>query len=248
MSNNGFSENFDFTEMVNKHSAELKHQTVYEARERARSVSVGKSEIKYNQKKKKKQIKVNRAIAAVVIMTTLSVGAFLGSKVVDGTNVVIPITYELSHDIDSKIYDYFKKMNYTGNNGERIENAYGRNEAYNERYVDYSPGVLAEYIVNASLVSESEVRCVIYTAFGIINVPYRDYVITRAFEIINSDSNLKSKMSGDYDFLNVNDSTEFLQKLGYNDWKEYKKKEKRNIKSIAAVEKYMNDNKNRGAK
>ena len=196
------------------------------------SVTDKKLEHKQNKKKKAKQ-KAITAIATILVMLTVAklAGPTIISKGTDIKNDIIA-TIQNSDEIDTKIGYYSKLMNH---NGERsIETITGRNFEKNEAYVDYTfdnINTLAAIINEAAKESEVETRCVIIAAYKIINEPYREQVLNRAFERANQ---LAKESGEEYtcSYLYENGTTGFLQGLEYENWNDYNEHERENIKDL----------------
>ena len=202
--------------------------------------SIEKKKIRYGAKKKKKTSLVQKATLYISIMAILVGTGALAKVSTDYISQAVEekAIYDVYSDaIDSKIDDYYKMMNHTGKEGERIENVHGYNEEAKDAYVSYNPGVLRDYIINNMDVSETELRCVVLSAYKVINEPYRSQVFDKVFSSISSDEEYKDKLP---DYLNVKSFDEYIKSLGYEDVKEYNNHERENIKQLS-IEEQMNN-------
>lgn len=192
----------------------------------------------YRQKKAKEKQKIKNAIIAAVLTTSTILTAYatnkITRKVIEKNNIVISRDSEYNDEIDEKINYYQTLMNHYSDEQNRIENAYGRNQDTNELNVDYNYSNLAKHIVEASQISETEVRCVIIAAYKIINEPYRNEVFDIAFNIAKNDENM-NEYSKD---LIENGTKGFLEELQYDNWEEYQKNERQQIKDLKITENY----------
>ena len=193
----------------------------------------------YREMKNKKRNQINRAIVATVLAVTSFISANVSKNItkasINRNNAVISETKESKNSIDERISYYEKLMNHTSDEQNRIENGYGRNPETDELNVDYNYSNLARHIVESSQISESEMRCVIIAAHNIINSPYLEETLNQAFTIAKNDEN----MSGYSKELIENGTKGFLEQLQYENWEEYKKQERDNIKELKAVEDYI---------
>lgn len=192
----------------------------------------------YREMKNKKRNQINRAIVATVLAVTSFISANVSKNItkasINRNNAVISETKESKNSIDERISYYEKLMNHTSDEQNRIENGYGRNPETDELNVDYNYSNLARHIVESSQISESEMRCVIIAAYNIINSPYREETFDKAFEIAKNSEN----MSEDTRDLIEKGSKGFLEELQYNNWEEYQKNERQEIKDLKTIEKY----------
>ena len=204
--------------------------------------SINKPKLAYREQKNKKRNQVSRAIVAIALAGISLISATLATtvtkKAIDSNNAVVSITKETKNEIDEKIDYYENLMNGYSDAENRIETHLGRNEN-NELTVGYNSTNLAKHIINASQISEAEARCVIIAAFNIINEPYRDNVISSAF------NTAKEQVTGYTSDLISNGTEQFLETLGYEDWENYRKNERKNIKELYTVEQYVSKGVNR---
>ena len=193
----------------------------------------------YREMKNKKRNQINRAIVATVLAVTSFISANVSKNItkasINRNNAVISETKESKNSIDERISYYEKLMNHTSDEQNRIENGYGRNPETDELNVDYNYSNLARHIVESSQISESEMRCVIIAAHNIINSPYLEETLNQAFTIAKNDEN----MSGYSKELIENGTKGFLEQLQYENWEDYQKHERENVKELKAVEDYI---------
>lgn len=214
-----------------------------DALERAKNKSKGA----YREKKFKKRKQINKSIIAIVLASTAFISIYNSVKstkaVMNSKNAIVHVDNETKDKVDERINDYEKLMNMYSDKNNRIENSYGRNSQNNDVIVDYNVNNLAKHIVNASQISESEMRCAIIASYKIINSPYVNEILNKAFLIAKDDEN----MSGYSKELIENGTKGFLEKLSYENWEEYQKNERNSIKDLKALEDFIGG-RNRWAK
>jgi len=232
------NQEFEFSNMVNKHADESKR-----AREEAYKKSQSSTEIKYGkQKKKRNKINLKIAITSIALSGTIALsagalGSYITSTYIENHNAVIS-TSIAKNKIDEKIENYKNKMDMYADKNNSIETNLGIME-YDGTYqarVDYTQDNienLAKHISEASKISEEETRCVIIAAYNIINTPYIDKVIGNALNEAsqNQDENTKYKIPAT--------TQQFLETLGYTDWESYQKNERKNIVYLYAASEYV---------
>lgn len=193
----------------------------------------------YREKKNKKRNQINKAIIATVLAVTSFISANISKNItkasINRNNAIITETTESKDYINERIAYYEKLMNHNSDEKNRIENGYGRNLNTNELNVDYNCSNLAKHIIESSQISESEMRCVIIAAYNIINSPYLEETLNHAFRIANNSEN----MSGYSKELIENGTKGFLEQLQYENWEDYQKQERKNIKELKAIEDYI---------
>lgn len=233
-------ENQSMFDMINRNS-KLRNPDLNEALNNFRKIcenSKSKETRQYRQKKAKKKQQIKTAIFTATLITTTLISAYTASKItraaMERDNIIISRDNKYGDEIDNKINYYQNLMNIYSDEQNRIENAYGRNQSTNELNVDYNYSNLAKHIIEASQVSESEMRCVIIAAYNIINSPYREETFDKAFEIAKNNEN----MSEDTRDLIEKGSKGFLEELQYDNWEEYQKNERQEIKDLKTIEKY----------
>lgn len=201
-----------------------------------RSLSNTKGEFKEN----KTNIEISRRVLKIALTCSLLLpigSAYATKNFVENENVVVPITKEVKDEVDDKISYYEELMRMTSDENNRIENYIGRDLKNNCALVDYNVDNLVKHLVSASQISESEMRCVIISAYRIINEPYLEDVFNRAFlEAIESEDMEESLKT----FLE-NGTEGFLEKLSYEDFDDYRKNERDNIKSLKSLEVYQEE-------
>lgn len=234
-------DDFDFTDIVNANSDRVHHEEFEKSKQEARERSVGYERKRYQDKKKKSKENVRQAIIVMTLIASLAVGARVNSVVTDYKNIVISRTSETKHEVDEKIQYYFEIMGVGGTDSRRIETSYLPNVNAKEFYVDYSPFNLANNIVEASKISEVEVRCVVIAAFKLINEPYRDQVFSDTLRIIATSPELMDAIPASMSYLKTGNVADFLAGLGYTDWHEYQMNERKNIKDLNAIEAYVDN-------
>lgn len=206
-----------------------------DAWERSRNKSKGA----YREKKFKKRNQINKSIIAVVLASTAFISAYTSVKitksVMNSKNAIVHVDDETKDKVDERISYYEKLMNMYSDENNRIENSYGRNSQNNDVIVDYNVNNLAKHIVNASQISESEMRCAIIASYKIINSPYVNETLNKVFLIAKDDEN----MSGYSKELIENGTKGFLENLSYENWEEYQKNERNSIKDLKALEDFV---------
>ena len=208
--------------------------------EEASQRSKNKQPIQYGKRKKKKnKINVKIAITAIVLTATMAAGIShnLTTSHIENNNAVISTTIA-SNKIDETIDKYIQKMNMYASKEDSIETYLGRIdiEDINEANVDYTSDNiknLAKHITEAAKVSESETRCAVIAAYKIINEPYRDNVLGKAFKKASEEQEDNSN------YVIPSTVQEFLEKSGYENWEEYQINERENIKDLKAAEEYV---------
>lgn len=205
--------------------------------EDAADKSIEKEDVRYYARKKRNTNVIKERIIAIVLTATLVAGvtAKVTTDIIDNGNVVISETAEIKNYIDDRIDYYEDLMNMYSEDENKIEISHGRNSANNDVLVSYNEDNLAKHIYDASLVSESEARCVVIAAYRLINGPYKESVLRKAFSILKSnyefDNNMKLVFGNGFD--------SFLEQLGYTELKDYNDNERDNIKELKTVEEYM---------
>jgi len=197
------------------------------------------------EKKEKDSLSFKQAIAiilaAVALVGIIHFKSMYTIKDIKDNNVLIP-TKQASEIIDNKIKDHDKLMNMYADRENKIELVMGRNlnTPTHEPLVYYDETNLAEHIVEAAKISETEVRCAIIASFKIINEPYRNDTLNTAFEKAHT---MQTSQEESYNYKIPENSKEFLEQLGYQDWDEYKMNERKNIKENYAIEQYVSKGK-----
>lgn len=196
-------------------------------------------------KKEKNKLPIKQAIAVILATTallgTIKITNTLTQKNINNNNVVISIE-QADSIIDDKINSYDKLMNMYADRDNTIELVMGRNlntPTY-EPLVYYDETNLAKHIVETAKISETETRCAIIAAFKIINEPYRNETINTALEKAHK---IQVSQEESYNYKIPENSKEFLEQLGYQDWDEYKMNERKNIKENYAIEQYVSKGK-----
>lgn len=234
-------DNKEVFDIVNRNSV-LKNKVLEEglknyndALERAKNKSKGA----YREKKFKKRNQINKSIIAVVLASTAIISIYNSAKgtktIMNSKNAIVHVDNETKDEVDERINYYEKLMNMYSDKDNRIENSYGRNSQNNDVIVDYNANNLAKHIVNASQISESEMRCAILASYKIINSPYVNETLNKAFLIAKDDEN----MSGYSKELIENGTKGFLENLSYENWEEYQKNERNSIKDLKALEDFV---------
>lgn len=225
-----------FINMVNKHSDDKRNEKI-ESVSRAETQSVNCSPRRYYEKKRKNTNQVHKSIVTIVLAATVAftAGSLITNHVINQENVVIAQTNESKDYVDERINYYQNAMGMYSNNDNRVENYEGRNFQNNEPNVSYNHKNLAKNIYNAALLSESEMRCVIIAAYNIINEPYREDVLSSAFNILESEYSLPNELK-----CYVSNGLEgFLNQLNYKDLNDYRMNERQNIKDLKTLEEYV---------
>lgn len=193
----------------------------------------------YREKEFKKRKQISKSIVAIVLMGTTFVSAYTAVKstkgVMNKNNAIVHIDKDIKDSVDDKISYYKNLMNMYSDDENRVENSYGRNSQNNDVIVDYNVNNLVKHIVNASQISEVDMRCAILASYKIINAPYVDEVLNSAFLIAKDNEN----MSGYSKELIENGTKGFLENLSYDNWEEYQKNEINSIKDLKAIEDYI---------
>lgn len=185
--------------------------------------SIDKGPIDYGTRKEKKspnkvKIAMFSVLGAAVIFTS-------------GMAVHKMVTSPEKDFINGRVDYYYELMNHTGEEGQRIETAYSY-RAQNDSNVDYSIEPLIDNIVNASKISESEVRCVILAAYNIINEPYREEIFNKVFAAIASNQELSESLPT---YLTMGSWKTYINSLGYNDTSDYHDNERDNLYKLNEV-------------
>lgn len=185
--------------------------------------SIDKKPIDYGTKKEKKspnkvKIALFSVLGAAVIFTS-------------GMAVHKMVTSPEKDFINGRVDYYYELMNHTGEEDQRIETAYSY-RAQNDSNVDYSIEPLIDNIINASKISESEVRCVILAAYNIINEPYREEIFNKVFAAIASNQELSESLPT---YLTMGSWKAYINSLGYNDTSEYNNHERENLYKLDEV-------------
>lgn len=185
--------------------------------------SIDKKPIDYGTKKEKKspnkvKIALFSVLGAAVIFTS-------------GMSVHKIATSPEKDFINSRVDYYYELMNHTGEEGQRIETAYSY-RAQNDSNVDYSIEPLIDNIVNASKISESEVRCVILAAYNVINEPYREQILNRTFAAISSNQQLSESLPN---YLTMGSWKSYINSLGYENTSDYHDNERNNLYKLDEV-------------
>lgn len=178
--------------------------------------SINKKPIDYGTKKGKSRNKVKTAIVSVLCAAVIFTSGMAVHKI---------STSPKKDFINSRVDYYYEMMNHTGEEGKRIENSY-QYRADNESYVDYSISPLIDYIVDASKISESEVRCAILAAYIVINEPYREEIFDKTFAAIARDKQLCESLPS---YLTMSSWKAYINSLGYNNTTEYNNNERKNL-------------------
>lgn len=193
----------------------------------------------YREKKFKKRKQISKSIVAVVLAGTSLISLYAGVKgtkaVMNKNNAIVHIDRDTKNSVDDRISYYENLMNMYSDSENRIENSYGRNSQNTDVIVDYNYDNLAKHIVNASQISEVDMRCAILASYRIINAPYVDEVLNKAFLIAKDNEN----MSGYSKELIENGSKAFLENLSYEGWEEYQRNERSSICDLKAIEDYI---------
>lgn len=234
-------DDFDFSDIVNENSNRARLEEYNRNIQEARKRSIGYERKRYHDQKRRTREKIRNAVILMVIVASMAGGIKVNQAITDYRNVVIERTAETKHEVDEKIQYYFELLGTGGPTDRRIETAYLRNVSANESFVDYSPVNLANNIVEASKVSEVEVRCVMIAAFKVINEPYRDQVFGDALRIIATNPELRDAIPESMSYLKSGSVSEFLSGLGYENWHEYQMNERKNIKDLNAIEAYVDN-------
>lgn len=239
--NNQSSSIFDDIDFTIQYFENIKkaNQEYEEAKRKAYEKQKKAFEIK---RKKQRQAQIKRAITTIALATTLAAGSFSiaanaknDNKIEQPPKPSVFTSIAADNYIDNKISNYKKEMdNYSGpNNSIETFIEYYNNEAQ-VKYTEKNLENLANKIVEAANISESEARCVIIAAYNIINEPYRDEVIEKAFE--KADKIQKSNENQTYNYDIPKSTNEFLRSLGYDNWEEYHNNERESIKETRAIE------------
>lgn len=173
---------------------------------------------------------VNKKASRDIKTTSVSSEAELKTSLID--NIIIG--FETNDQIDEKINDYMKVMNSEGNSDKRIETYLGRRNG--EALVDYTRENienLANQIIESSKVSQVEMRCAVLAAYKIINEPYREEVLGKAF--YKAQEILRDNPDEPYTIASYSWES-YLKSLGYEDTTEYNNKERKEIKNMAKEE------------
>ena len=225
-------DDFDFTEIVNKHSDEMKHRSLEETYESAYERSTSNKEIKMGKKKIGLREAANIAITAIAIFATLfTAGRIAVERIPRLFGTKPAISHTVSDEIDDKIDYYYKMMNHTGDFERQIERAYSYNGKTKEANVDYLPGNFIKNVVEASDKGEIEVRCVLLAAFKIINDPYIEEQFDFMLKHVSSDEEYKEAVAN-CPILRASSWEELLEILGYKNTEDYNDNERYNIKAL----------------
>lgn len=185
--------------------------------------SIDKGPIDYGTRKEKKSPnKVKIALVSV-----------LGAAVIftSGMSVHKTISSPEKDFINDRVDYYYDLMNHTGEEDQRIETAYSY-RAQNDSNVDYSIEPLIDNIINASKISESEVRCVILAAYKIINEPYREEILNKTFAVIARNQQLCESLPS---YLTMGSWKAYVNSLGYEDTSDYHNNERDNLYKLNEV-------------
>lgn len=219
-----------------------------------KSIGTLEDRIKCHKKQKQiKQTKLKRKLVAITLAGTIAITSGIttivnkkASRDFKATSVSseselktsfiddIIIGFETNDQIDEKINSYMRKMNSEGSGDKKIETYLGRRNG--EALVDYTKENienLANQIIEASRVSQSEMRCVVLAAYKIINEPYREEVFNKAFykvqEILRDNPDVPYTIAS-YSWES------YLKSLGYENTTEYNNEERKEIKNMAKEE------------
>lgn len=217
--------------------------------------SLKEEDIKYEKKRKKQRRKgITRVVTALVITATLITA---GVKIVQAMhNFTNYGTFENPTSnkgkVDITINKYYKLMNDHKSKDTRIETVVGSNtpDRYDDPYVDYLDSDInnfADYMIDSSNISEEEFRCAVFAATQVINEPYTSNVfnnsVRKALSKEDKDSaELSAYVSGDKNY-----DSNFLEKLGYKNWIEYRENERENIANLMEINQRIEEsNKGKG--
>lgn len=185
--------------------------------------SINKMPIDYGTKKEKKSpSKIKIAMFSV-----------LGAAVIFTSGMVVHkmATSPKRDFIDNRVDYYIEMMDSNAKDGQRIETAYSY-RAQNDSNVDYSIEPLIDNIINASKISESEVRCVILAAYKIINEPYREEILNKTFAVIARNQQLCESLPS---YLTMGSWKAYVNSLGYEDTSDYHNNERDNLYKLNEV-------------
>ena len=212
-----------------------------EIRTMAKKNSIGYEKVRYNQKKKKSIKKVKIGVLIIALVAAVKLGATLDNFMVNKDNIVISRTDEANEEIDKKINYYISKLGTGGESSERIITNYLHDTLNGGTYYDYYPGNFINNIVDASKISETEVRCVLIAAYNVIHEGDRNQMFENAFNSIANNSETMDAIPDNLSFLKGGNSQEFLTQLGYDDWHDYQMNERNNIKDLQSIENYIDN-------
>ena len=208
-------------------------KNVLNKKEEAFQKSINKNEIKYAPKRKKQpKVNIKLAITSIILIGTISITLIENDKFKNflTDHIYTPIVNVLNDPIDKKIEAYQKAMDMYSDKSNSIETYLGRlNDEEKVSYEYQNINNLANHLIQASNKSEIDTRCAIIAAYKIINEPYRDEVLGKAFLIANQ------KLEDNNTFDIPATTNEFLEKLGYENWEEYHKFERENIKLLNSI-------------
>lgn len=220
-------------DMVNRHSDDTKQKEVFrmvnnhsdsvtQKNKDAYQNSKSAKKIAYGQKKKKNKLQLKVAITSVVLAATIAISS--GMAISNAIN-------DPRKNIDQRITEYTELMDMYANKDNSIETYLGRLDitGVNEAKVNYTQenvDNLSRHLKEAAQKSETETRCAIIAAFKIINEPYRDQIIGEALE----QASATQEENSNYKIPST--TKDFLETLGYQDWKEYQENERENIKDL----------------
>ena len=208
------------------------------ARERAERESrrQERERAKREKQQRKKDI-IKKAIITISLIATLTstvaITKHITNEVTDFNNAIVS-SREERQDINEKINEYTALMRNYDDPENSIETYLGRIEinGKDEAKVDYTYqniNNLRKHLLNAANISETEVRCVIISAFNIINETYQNDVINQALR------GLQEKQDEKAVYRLPANTQELLESLGYENWEEYRMNERNNIIDFEAI-------------
>lgn len=192
-------------------------------------------------KKKKRNSEFKRVIVTLLVVTnvlTAGIATVVNKVTTNSNNVVIDISKDTKNDIKKEIKYYENLMGLDSDEANKIIETYGNNPETGEKYVNFNYANLVRHITEAAKESETDMRCAILAATNIINAPYREETLNRAFSAI-----LRDNPDFQYSDLLKEGFKGYLKELGYDNVSddmnkiinEYLKDETDNIIDMEAV-------------
>lgn len=218
------------------------------------SIGTLEERIKYHKKQQQiKQKKLKRKLIAITLAGTIAISSGITTIINKKTANKNPTTsisrettiktspidsiiigFKTNDLIDDKINDYIKLMNSEATDNNKIETYLGRQNG--EAIVDYTKTNienLANQIIKASKTSQTEMRCTVLAAYKIINEPYREEVLNKAFKRVQEI--LRDNPDEPYTISSYSWES-YLKSLGYENTTEYNNNERKEIKNTAKIE------------
>ena len=235
-------EDIQLEQIVNNKGNELniELQKALESYTKMKDSSILRTEVEYQPVRKERNTnkkRLNNAIIAVTLSAVAIISAATAKhqtkNYINNNNVVLS-NEDAKDEINERVQYYEQLMNMDSDSQNKIEIMVGRDNNY-DPLVDYNTTNLARHLIEASEISQSELRSAILAAYRIINEPYRTQIFNEAInKVRTTDASNQESLS-----LIGNNTREMLSNLGYNSWEEYHKDERNNITTLRTMEDYI---------